>query len=55
MAEQEAPGSGLSTQTAIATAEMLKGGLWGEMKGHQTVTLRHKKIIRSSNTGLLNE
>ena len=37
MAEQEAPGSGLSTPTAIATAEMLKGGLWGEMKGHQTV------------------
>lgn len=37
MAEQEAPGSCLSAQTAIATAEMLKGGLWGEMKGHQTI------------------
>ena len=37
MAEQEAPGICLSTQTAIATAEMLKGALWGETKGHQTV------------------
>ena len=35
MAEQEAPGICLSTQTATATAEMVKGVLWGEMKGHR--------------------
>ena len=35
MAEQEAPGTCLSTQTATATAETLKGVLWGEMEGHR--------------------